>query len=283
MRRLFLTSVLFVITLTIANYTMADVLVVDSGVTTQEAFTTSLFVPTGAETNDEEDGDYVLLMCSTLSDGDNSFSDPTLGDWTEIDNGQCGNGGFEPGISCVHGIWGRFFGPPSEDNGARCNWAEEELVSVGGALRYRNVDTNSPIIASECDNGFGTTATAPSIESEAGAQVVRIVSFRFPEGISCGATDNIVTIISACENADVLNISFQAETEIDQTGGPTGEAVIPLEHNIGTPPANWRACTVALRMATRNIPTMSEWGFIAVAAFMGAAGVWYIRRKQQRA
>ncbi|MCH7950783.1 MAG: IPTL-CTERM sorting domain-containing protein [Candidatus Dadabacteria bacterium] len=30
----------------------------------------------------------------------------------------------------------------------------------------------------------------------------------------------------------------------------------------------------------RNIPTMSEWGLIAFAAFVGIAGIWFLRRRQ---
>jgi hypothetical protein len=38
---------------------------------------------------------------------------------------------------------------------------------------------------------------------------------------------------------------------------------------------------IALRMVPepRNVPTMSEWGLIAFAAFVGIAGIWFLRRR----
>ena len=72
--------------------------------------------------------------------------------------------------------------------------------------------------------------------------------------------------------------------EFFEEAGPTGTFQLTFSPD-GPVPISWRACTVALRMGTppviqRAIPTMSEWGFMAVAVFMGAAGVWYLRRRQ---
>ena len=35
-------------------------------------------------------GDFEVVMCSTFSDGTNSFLDPTPGDWSTLDSGECG-------------------------------------------------------------------------------------------------------------------------------------------------------------------------------------------------
>jgi IPTL-CTERM motif len=47
--------------------------------------------------------------------------------------------------------------------------------------------------------------------------------------------------------------------------------------------SHWSACTIGIRMAITPIPTMNEWGFITVAAFMGIAGIWFLRRRQAEA
>ncbi len=74
------------------------------------------------------------------------------------------------------------------------------------------------------------------------------------------------------ENVIVLGV-----TQLVLVDGPTGEAPIDVGLN-----AEWRACTIALRMVpvVRNIPTMSEWGLIAFAAFVGIAGIWFLRRRR---
>ena len=48
-------------------------------------------------------GDFEVLMCSTSSNGNNSFLDPTPGDWSTLNSGKCGGEG-----QCVLGIFGRF-------------------------------------------------------------------------------------------------------------------------------------------------------------------------------
>ena len=265
----------------------ADVFNVDSAVTAEgDSTDTSIQIATGGETGNDREGDYNLIMCSTGAFDDNSLFSPSPGEWTEIDNGNCADGSLGgDSQSCVLGVWG-MFSDTDEVEDITCSWSERQFTSVAGSFRYRNVDINNPIIGSECQSGFGTIATAPSIESEEGAQVVRIAAFTFVEGISCPGqvTQNNGSSIEACSNEDVVNISLDAETIFDAAGGATGVAEIPLLNGFDTP-ANWRACTVALRMnpETRPIPTLSEWGFVAVAAFMGAAGVWYLRRKQTQA
>ena len=59
---------------------------------------------------------------------------------------------------------------------------------------------------------------------------------------------------------------MHGETILVNFDGPTGTQ----DFDVGTE-GQWRACTIALHMVpdAKNVPTMSEWGLIAFAAFGG--------------
>ena len=131
------------------------------------------------------------------------------------------------------------------------------------------------------DSAVRVMATAPSINTVAGSQVARIYTYRnFDfEGTMDSNFNNDVegSFISIATLGDVSTVSQQGETELFLVDGPTGTASIDVGFD-----AEWRACTIALRMVPqpRSIPTMSEWGLIAFAAFAGIAGIWYLRRRR---
>jgi IPTL-CTERM motif len=261
--------------------TQANVLVddADSNAVSEEnvAFTSEI-VPTGSG----QEGDYELIACAVSVDQGNTFSDPSPGTWAELDAGPCGNG------VCIHGIWGRFTDNPASEN-ITCSWDFPSFVFAAGSFRYNEVDPIDPIIAVECNSGgeFGANvmATAPSIETIAGSQVARIFTYRnFDSFVTDDFNSNNDTMGSFTSLAAVtsVNVNMQGTTELVLVDGPTGEA------SIGTGlDGEWIACTIALRMApvvpVRNVPTLSEWGFIAFAAFMGIAGIWFLRRRQAEA
>ncbi len=125
------------------------------------------------ETGSGSPGDYELIACGVVDPNEsNNFSAPTPGNWNELDTGQCGGS-----FSCIGGIWGRFTNNPDSED-INCNWTELNFVFAAGSMRFSGVDGDNPIIDVACDTGTGTsTATAPSINTEAGSFVVRIYTF----------------------------------------------------------------------------------------------------------
>ena len=246
----------------------------DTEVTDNGGFLTA-DVPTGSGMM----GDYMLISCGVTSDNGNVFELPTPLTWTELDQGECGQG------ICSHGIWGGFIDDVASID-ITCEWSIPADVFAAGSFRYNEVDPIDPVIAVACDSGFdfgeNIMATAPSVETIAGSQVARFYTYRnfdfnptMDNNFNDDTTGNYLSIATLGQ----VTVSQQGTTELVLVDGPTGEASI----NAGFD-AQWRACTIALRMApiapVRNIPTLSEWGFMAVAVFMGAAGVWYLRRRQ---
>ena len=278
-----LIAVLFVLGVIFTSESWANVIVddADSNAVSDDVFTfSSEIVPTGSGMV----GDYELIACGVtpLSQDIPTFSDPSPGEWTELDSGACG---FQFPEVCIHGIWGRFTDTEISSQ-ITCSWSDPSFVFAAGSFRYNEVDTEDPIIAVACQNGAGEggdiVATAPSVLTIAGSQVARIFTYR---NLSTFTTDDfnsnndIMGSFTSIAGVTSINVTMQGTTELFEQGGPTGEESIIVGQEL----ASWRACTIALRMAVpepRPIPTMSEWGFMAVAAFMGAAGVWYLRRRQ---
>ncbi len=239
---------------------------------------TSGTIATGGETGDDEAGDYVLIACATGGFGPNSLLPPSPGDWTELDNGQCG------GPGCMHGIWGRFTDTAAVED-ITCSWSVPQFIFAAGSFRYRDVDVDDPIIDVACQSGTGTEAVAPSIISEPRSQVIRLATFSFEEFRNFSEEENPCLFdvdqfsfaeFTACANFKELNVITTAFTVTGFEGGPTGEETLELFDE-----AQWRACTIGIRMEpSEPIPTLNEWGFMAVAAFMGIAGIWFLRRRQ---
>ena len=281
MRKFILLGIISIIALVYTNQANAVVRVVDVTQTEIDEFPafTSAEVDTVDNGFASEPEDYSLLFCATEDSfpGSNSFNAPAPDGWTELDNTRCAEDG------CISGIWGKFTG--TEDNvPTTCSWVDPQNVFVGGSFRYADVD-DDPIIAIACQSGSGVpVATAPSIITEPGSHVVRAVTFSVSGGgINCLMEVEAQGVgtsrdLNLCANAEIANILLNAITETDFEGGPTGEYEVELP-GVET---DWRACTIGIRMFSpgpRPIPTMSEWGFMAVAVFMGIAGIWFLRRR----
>lgn len=246
------------------------------------SFTELPFTGADISTGSGNVGDYELIACAIAPQQVMiSFNDPTPGIWTQLDSGGCGLD-----FLCQHAIWGRFT-DTADSELISCNWDNTVFVFAAGSFRYSQVDKNDPIIGVSCAVGPGPglpdIPTAPSIETEAGSQIARIYTYRFPQGFDNDASA-INNEISGAFNAfasafRTLNVNMSGETRLQETAGPTGEAELPLGQGIDS----WRACTIAIRMTPTLVPTMSEWGLISFAAFAGIAGLWYLRRRQATA
>lgn len=233
-------------------------------------------------TGSGKSGDYQVIACGIGRTGNEAFFDPSPGNWTELDQGLCGGG------RCFGGIWGRFANTQDSEE-IICSWEVEEITFAAGSFRYTGVDPDNPVIAVACDTGseLGTgvfEAVAPSVNTEAGSQVVRILTYgivfdRSPTGHSHSNDDTSGSFMSKAAFRVRFNVSMQGQTEFAIANGPTGDAVIEIDavsRGVG-----WRACTIALRMApeARPIPTMSEWGLVAMAGILGIIGLFAIRRR----
>lgn len=290
MKKLIVLNALVLLAAIAFNSSYATVLVEDSRFNTESG--DPRFTEGTIATGDGSSGGYSLIGCATeVLEEPNSFNAPTPGSWTELDNNTCGGGG-----DCILGIWGKFLDTPESED-ITCRWNDPQYVFAAGSFRYSQVDKQNPIIEAACNSGIGNTATAPSITTEALSQVARIYSGSrlpfLPFAINAEpiATNNIVPLpqdtFFGTTSINGFSIFIQGDTALTVNAGETGEATLDLSM-IGAPtdpidfaPAAWRACTVGLRMQSRAVPTLSEWGFLAVAGFMGAAGVWYLRRRQQ--
>lgn len=234
--------------------------------------------------------DYELIGCGVVDPNEaNSFSSPTPGTWTQIDNGSCGGD-----FSCIGSVWGRFTDTPNSEE-INCNWSEDNFVFAGGSMRFSGVDGDDPLIGVSCSTGAGTEqAIAPSIQTEAGSFVVRIYTAQpltipnlMPSTFASLGPDNgdLIQYDSISLNTFQIIIS-DGIAEFSPNAGPTGTFDFSFLPPSGSVPINWRACTIALRMVTppppvlAQVPTMSEWGLISFAAFAGIAGFWFIRSRR---
>jgi len=281
MKKYIFLSILFLLTLVSAQESNAVVEVVDMNENSEseespQSFFTQGTIETGGTTGDTQAGDYVIIACTTTVDVSNSFNSPTPDGWTLLDAGQC------DGNRCISAIWGKFTNDPDPEI-ITCDWNEPRAVFVAGSFRYRDVDTSNPIIDIACSSGSGETALAPSIIVEPGGQLAAIVAFNLDQNILPPPEESPITFAEfdafaqafICSTAIDQNIGISGVTGPVASGGPTGEGMF----DIGMP-AVWRACTLALRMQTRNVPTLSEWGLIAMAALLGIVGFMVIRRRK---
>ena len=231
------------------------------------------------ETGNGEQGNYVIIACANDNEIGLNFGSPVPPSWTELDDGSCI--GLESSF-CAHSIWGSFV-DDADSQTITCTWNPATVLFVAGSIRYTDVDPIDPIIDVQCRSGFGTTATFPSINTEAGSQVLAVLTAgastrnMLDTTITSRAEPSGGFIAAAVSNEFFKVLSMLGRSQLFPIGGPTGD----VDFNI-TQPAGWRACTIGIRMAPveRNVPTMSEWGLISFAAFAGIAGVWYLRRRQ---
>lgn len=194
-------------------------------------------------------GDFEIITCTTAYET-NAFFDPTPGVFSLLDSGGCG------GVdSCQLAIWTRL----DDSAGASqifCNWDLNTNVFAAGALRYSGVDINNPIIGVECGTGVGSIATAPSINTQPGSEVVWIVSllrYNLVPKVTAQAEN---ALFEATSSSGTQTIELFAASSTFEESGPTGEE----EFELGTKSDNWRACTIALRAFQTNIPTRAELG-----------------------
>ncbi len=217
-------------------------------------------------------GDFEIISCTTAYET-NTFFNPTPGVFSLLDSGGCG------GVdSCQLAIWTRL----DDSSGASqifCNWDLNTNVFAAGVVRYSGVDINNPVIGVECDTGVGLVATAPSIDTQKGSEVIRIVSllrYNLVPMVTAQAENELFEVTSSF---GTQTIELFATSSTFEESGPTGEAEFQLE----TESDNWRACTIALRSFQTNIPTLSEWGLGIIAALFGIAAVLALRRRAARA
>jgi len=236
-------------------------------------FLTSAVVPTGSGSG--LIGDYELIFCaiSPFEPGV-MFSDPTPGTWEALDTDASVDG------RIALGIWGRFTDNPASED-ISCNWNIRSEPFTAGSFRYSDVDPANPIIAVACNSGNSEVSVAPSVNTLPGSQVVRIFAFfsrvQLPPVLGhMSSNDEVSGSSSSVVSGGAGLLELEATTQISFVDGPTGTEV-----STGNITGNWRACTIAIRMAPpTDVPTMSEWGLISFAAFAGIAGFWFMRRRQ---
>ena len=220
-------------------------------------------------------GDFAVLICTTFSDGNNFFDGPPAG-FESLDAGACGGAG-----ECILGIF-TGFAQSSGLSDVVCSWVDITQVYGGGSFRYSGVDNVNPIIDSACQSGSGSTAVAPSVITEPNSAVIRVAAFGVQLAGVLVQPDQVLE--ASFSSTQVSNngqgIQVQGYSFSYDEGGPTGSLDLPLMFLPGS--SGWRACTIAIRTAPRNIPTLSEWGIGAFAGLFGIAAVWALRRRAVR-
>lgn len=222
-------------------------------------------------------GALEMIFCGIPSEGSNPFNLPTPGSWNEINNSTCSLD------RCQSGIWWRTTSPGNSEE-ITCSWGDDSVSLVNGSIRFSNVDQENPIIDYACSEVVGNNLVIDSVSSEPGAALVTVSQFTSGGTIPGGGdtfTDilsegSIVGFLSGAVGDNEDNILLTVEAGIDEDGEGFSGVTVP----IGETEQGFKLCLITIRMQTETIPTMSEWGFLAVAVFMGAAGVWYLRRRQ---
>lgn len=254
------------------NFANADVRVEDAraNIDSDDGGITSGVIDTGSG----ESGDYELIVCGIESDGPNPFNAPSPGSWNEIDNSTC----IQP--DCQIGIWGRFSDSQSSEE-VTCSWGADSVAFIAWSIRYSNVDKDNPIIDSGCSEVVGENLVIPPVSSEPGAQLVQLILNILPGNpspdVRVGFDEFVAEFSGELPSGGEMFLTMLGTSVLDVNGdGFEGFSEPASGINIG-----FKACVVTLRMvSTINVPTMSEWGLIAFAAFAGIAGFWFLRRRQ---
>lgn len=226
-------------------------------------------------------GDFEVLICSTVSDGSNSFLDPAPDIWSAIDTGDCAGG------ICILGIFGRFDQSP-DSSAITCNWTEPTSAVAALSFRYRGVDGDNPVLDVQCSVGNADDQLIiPSVNTEPGSAVLLAYTFGFNPNSTKGspgineslAADPIFQGGNAAvgqELSQPQEVITAGQSLIYRSGGPTGD------FNFGIAGLEWRACAISLSPGPVNIPALSEWGLGAFAVLFGIAAVWALRRQAAR-
>lgn len=236
-------------------------------------------------TGSGQPNNFILFACNTTTDGSNSFNDPVLTDPSGatvnlVDFGNCqGESG------CMMGIWS-IFTTNSDSTDITCSWNDPKTVATAIGVRFSGVDFNNPIVDYACNTGTGRRMTAPSVIAEDNSQVARIyTSSRFfileaELAEEQNSTESTTAIgISRFASSDTEEIVMVYDSSPVQAG-PTGE----FTSNTGDDTSVWRACTVVMRgqgpSIVKPIPTLSEWGLMAMAGALGLIGLMVVRRRK---
>jgi len=154
------------------------------------------------------------------------------------------------------------------------------VAFAAASIRYSNVDKDNPIIDSACSEIVGENLVIPPISSEPGAQLVVLQLVIIPGNPPPDEVVNFdefsANFAGVMPSGGEMFFLMTGTSEIDVNGdGFEGSSTPSSEIDIGL-----KLCVVTLRMVITHIPTMSEWGLIAFAAFAGIAGFWFLRRRQ---
>ena len=234
-------------------------------------------------TGSGQPNNFILFACNTTTDGSNSFNDPVLDDPNGatinlVDFGNCqGESG------CMMGIWSIFTTNPDSTD-ITCSWNDPKTVATAIGVRFSGVDFNNPIVGLACNTGTGKQMTAPSVIAEDNSQVARIyTSSRFfileaERAEEENSTSDSIGLsrFASSDTEEIVMVYSSASVE----AGPTGEST----SNTGDDTSVWRACTVVMRAQgpsiVKPIPTLSEWGLMAMAGALGVIGLLVVRRRK---
>ncbi len=217
-------------------------------------------------------GDFEIITCGTFSGGGNTFLAPGPDIFDPVDLGSCGSG-----FGCIQGIWSRFVDTQGASENF-CNWTNQTNVFGAGSIRWSGVDRDNPIVDVACNTGESEVATAPSADAEEGSYVARVYTLTPSLDNLVGGTAFINGEFTATAVLESLELVVHGKTDPAEGAGPTGTSDYSIERF-----SSWRACTIVLRAAPTNIPTLSEWGLGVFVALTGIAAVWALRRRAQRA
>jgi len=255
------------------NLANADVLIEDARVNSDlnEGGITSGVIDTGSGGI----GDFELIVCGIDSDGSNPFNAPSPGSWNEINNSTCSP------QDCQIGIWGRFSDSQDSEE-VTCSWGADSLGFAAGSIRYRNVDRDNPIIDSACTEVEGENLVLPSVSSEPGAQLVLLQLVRVFGEEGEGSSEDVEFDEFSGGFSVFLDLSDDSVLSLLGLSGidVNGEGFEGLSEPLDETDISVKLCVVSLRMAPKTIPTLSEWGLIAMAGILGIVGFMVMRRRK---
>jgi len=273
MKKLFAISVLLVFVLFPINSLKAEIVL--QGEFGNTGFVGPPLTEMSVESLSGEIGDYEIFFCGINSSEATNFNN-SIPNWTSVNIGGCAGS-----PDCLFGIWNKF----SDNLGGvvnKCSWTFDAVLGIPGIFRYRGVDPDAPVISSSCNTGVSAIPIAPGVDTEANSVVIRffVTNGDSPTGTEFfppEASSGLGFLSNSLSNGS--NFLFRlAYGEFISEDGFTPTASIDLDET-----ASWRACSVALRAEPApptEVPTLSEWGLIALAGVLGVIGLIVIRRRK---
>ncbi len=265
---------IFVLVLSTLGFTYtsyASVLINDMTAARDEgAGLSSGFIGTGSG-----NGNFEIIICGIDAAAENPFSLPFPGSWDELNNSAC------QGPLCQLGIWAREVSSIQSEE-INCSWLNGSSAFVAASIRYSNVDTEDPIIDMACSEFIDGNYVIDPVSSEPGAQLVNIQMLVTTGGVGepfvdFSSTSGVAN--SAVEIGEGRLLGLGANSSLD----PGGAGFEGVEFPPFTDVYNTRICVLTLRPAVRSIPTIGEWGLIAMAGILGMAAFMVLRRRQAAA